>query len=146
MLTPLITADHSLANYWKSLQIKKDKKHWKKDPIRLCATLTEKLLTTAYKSKIIRFKMDEDPLQRRLYFLAFIDSLDMIFLQYRENCEVLIDYSKIRGDDIIEDYAKKAIKNLLHDNIYVHSRRLIAEFPKDGIKFMKKNCNHIVQT
>ena len=51
----------------------KDKKHLKNDPIRLYATLTEKLLTTAYKSKIIRFKMDEDPLQRRIYFLAFID-------------------------------------------------------------------------
>ena len=51
----------------------KDKKRRKKDPIRLCATLTAKLLTTAYKSKIVRFKMDEDPLQRRIYFLKFID-------------------------------------------------------------------------
>ena len=58
---------------------RKDKKHRKNYPIRLCATLTEKLLRTAYKSKIIRFKMDEDPLQRRIYFLTFIDSLDMIF-------------------------------------------------------------------
>ena len=72
----------------------KNKKHREKDPIRLCATLTEKLLTTAYKSKIIRFKMDEDPLQRRIYFLTFIDSLDMIFSQYRETCEVLLDYTK----------------------------------------------------
>ena len=61
---------------------RKDKKHCKKDPIRLCETLTAKLLTTAYKSKIIRFKMDEDPLQRRIYFLTFIDSLDMIFSEY----------------------------------------------------------------
>ena len=30
----------------------------KKNPIRLCATLTAKLLTTVYKSKITRFKMD----------------------------------------------------------------------------------------
>ena len=60
---------------------RKDKKHRKKDPIRLCTTLTEKLLTTAYKSKIIRFKMDEDPLQCRIHFLTFIDSLDMIFSQ-----------------------------------------------------------------
>ena len=59
---------------------RKDKKHLKKDQIRLCATLTAKLLTTAYKSKITRFKMDEDPLQRWIYFLTFIDSLDMIFL------------------------------------------------------------------
>ena len=28
---------------------------------------------------MIRFKMDEDPLQRRIYFLTFIDLLDMIF-------------------------------------------------------------------
>ena len=59
---------------------RKDKKHLKEDPIRLCETLTEKLLMTAYKLKIIRFKLDEDPLQRRIYFLTFIDSLDMIFL------------------------------------------------------------------
>ena len=58
----------------------KDKKHREKDPIILCATLTGKLLTTAYKLKIIRFKMDEDPLQRRIYILTFIDSLDIIFL------------------------------------------------------------------
>ena len=75
-----------------------NKKHRKKDPIRLCATLTEKLLTTAYKSKIIRFKMDKDPLQRRLYLLTFIDSLDMIFSQYRETCQVILDYPKIGGN------------------------------------------------
>ena len=39
--------------------------------------------------------MDEDPPQRRIYFLTFIDSLDMIFSQYRETCEVLLDYQKI---------------------------------------------------
>ena len=58
---------------------RKNKKHREKDTIILCAILTENFLTTAYKLKIIRFKMDEDPLQRRIYFLAFIDSLDMIF-------------------------------------------------------------------
>ena len=77
----------------------KDNKHRKKDPIGICATLTGKLMMTAYKMKIIRFKMDEDPIQRRIYFLTFIDSLDMIFSQYRETCEVLLDYPKIGGDD-----------------------------------------------
>ena len=66
-----------------------------------------KLLMTAYKLKIIRFKLDEDPLQRRIYFLTFIDSLDMIFSQYRETFQVLLDYPKIGGDDVIEDYSKK---------------------------------------
>ena len=68
----------------------------------------------------------------------------MIFSQYRETCEVLLDYPKIKGDGV-DDHAKKSIRNLLHDNIDVHSRRLIAEFPKYGIKCIE-NCNHIVQT
>ena len=79
-------------------------------PSRLFSTLTAKLLTTAFKSKIIKFKMDEDPLQRRIYFLTFIDSLDMIFSQYRETCEVLLDYPKIGGG--VKHYTKQAIRNL----------------------------------
>ena len=71
--------------------------------------------------------MDEDPLQRWIYFLTFVESLEMTFSQYTETCEVLLDYPKIGGDDIIKDFAKKAIRNLLHANIDVHSRRLIAD-------------------
>ena len=70
----------------------------------------QNMLATVYKLKIIRFKMDEDPLQRRIYFLTFIDSLDVIFSHYRETCEVLLDYPKIGGDDVIEDYEKKSYK------------------------------------
>ena len=55
--------------------IQNKKIHRKKDPIKLCARLTAKLLTTVYKSKIIKFKMDEDPIQRRIYFLNFVESL-----------------------------------------------------------------------
>ena len=65
--------------------------------------------------------MDEYPLQRRIYFLTFVESLEIIFSQYTETCELIIDYQKIGGDDI-EDYAKKSIRNLLHSNIYVHIR------------------------
>ena len=66
----------------------------------------------------------------------------MIFSQYRETCEVLLDYQKIGGDDVIEDYAKKAIRNLLREKIDLHSRRFIAEFPKDGIKCIDKLQSH----
>ena len=117
---------------------RKYKKHREKDPIKLYTTLTEKLPTTAYKSNIIKFNIDEDPLQSRIYFLTFIDSLDMIFSQYRETCEVLLDYEKIGWGGVIEYYAKKAIRNLLRANIDVHSIRLIAELPKDGIKCIEK--------
>ena len=80
-------------------------KHRKNDLIKQCTTLTAKLLTTSYQSKTIRFKIDEDPLQRRIYFLTLVESLDMIFSKYTKTCQVLLDYPKIGGDDIIEDYA-----------------------------------------
>ena len=68
--------------------------------------------------------------------------MEMIFSQYTKTCEVLLDYPKIGGDDIIEDDAKKAIRNILHANIDVHSRILIAEFPKYGIKYIEKLQSH----
>ena len=86
--------------------------------------------------------MDEDLLQRRIYFLIFVESLDMIFSQYTETCEVLLEYPKIGGDDIIKDYEKKDIRNLLHANIDEHNRILIAEFPKDWIKCIEKLQSH----
>ena len=42
----------------------------------------------------------------------------------------------------IKDYAKIAIINFLHANSCVHGRRLIAEFPEDGIKCMEKLQSH----
>ena len=53
--------------------------------------------------------MDEDLLQRQIYFLIFVESLDLIFSQYTETCELILDYPKIGGDDI-EDYAKNGHK------------------------------------
>ena len=85
--------------------------------------------------------MDEDPIQRRIYFITFVKSLEMIFSQYTETSEGMIDYPKIGGDDI-EDYAKKVIKNLLHENIYIHRRILISWFPMDGIKCIGKLQSH----
>ena len=103
--------------------------------------LTKKLLTSSYNSKIIKFKLDEDPLQRRVYFLIFVESPEMIFSQYKETCVVLLDYPKIGGDNM-NNFVKKAIRNLLHDNIDVHIRILIADFPVDGVKFIAKLQSH----
>ena len=77
--------------------------------------------------------MDEDPLQRPIVFLTFVESLEMIFSEYTETCEVIIDDPKIGGYDI-EDHVENSIRNPLHGNIDVHSRILIAEFPVDRIK------------
>ena len=43
---------------------------------------------------------DEDPLQGQIYFFAFVDSLEMIFYQYKETCELLLYYPKIGGENI----------------------------------------------
>ena len=40
------------------------------DPIKKFAKLIAKLTTPAYKSNVIRFKLDKDPLHRRVYFLS----------------------------------------------------------------------------
>ena len=50
------------------------------------------------------------------------------------------------GGGGVKDYSKQAIRNLLHANSDVHSRILIAEFPKDGIKCLEKlqsNCANL---
>ena len=74
-----------------------------------------------------------------IYWFTWYD-----FSQYRETCEVILDYPKIGRDDVIEDYAKKAIRNLLHANIDVHIRILIAELPKYGVKCIEKLISHCV--
>ena len=43
--------------------------------------------------------MEEYTLQRRIYFITFIESLVMIFSQFTETCELLIDYPRIGGKD-----------------------------------------------
>ena len=66
--------------------------------------------------------MDEDPLQRQIHFLTFLESLEMLFSQYTETCELLLDNPKIGGENI-KDFTKKAIKNTLYANIDVQSIR-----------------------
>ena len=65
----------------------------------------------------------------------------MVFSQYRETDEVLRYYPKLEGGNI-KDYEKMAIMNLLHANSCVHSRRLIAGLPDDGIRCMGKLQSH----
>ena len=69
----------------------------------------------------------------------------MLFSQYKETCEVILYYPRIGGGNI-EESAKKTSGNIFHTNIYVQSRRLIAEFPGDGIKCIEKlqsNCDNM---
>ena len=47
----------------------------------------------------------------------------MIFSQYIETCEVILDYQKIGGDDIIEDYAKR-----ISETCYMQTLMYTAEY------------------
>ena len=100
-----------------------------------------KMLMTGYKPKVLKLKFDEDPLQSRIYFPTFMESLEMMFSQYKDTCEVFIDYPKIGGEDI-KYYVDKEIRNLILANIDSHSRRLIYELPVYGVKCISKLQPH----
>ena len=67
---------------------------------KISKKLVAKLLTIAYKLEVLEFKFDEYRLQHWMYFLALTESPEMIFSQYKETCELLIDYPKIGDEDI----------------------------------------------
>ena len=98
-------------------------------------------MKTACKSNTIKLKLYEDPLQSRIYFLTLVESLRMIFYQYKETCEVLLYYPKIGGENI-KYFVKKSIGNLLHTNIDVYIRRLIAEVPEYRVKCIEELQSH----
>ena len=85
--------------------------------------------------------MDEDPLPHQIYVLTFMNSLEMIFSHDKKTCEVFLDYPTIWEGDT-KDYIRKEIGNLLHTNIDVYSRSLIAEFPVYGVKYISKVQSH----
>ena len=45
----------------------------------------------------------------------------MIFSQYKETCEILLDYPKIGGEDM-KYYVRKESRNIIHANIDFHSK------------------------
>ena len=79
---------------YKINKFKKKKSYQRKDPIKFCAKLTSKLMTPAYKSKIIKLKLNEDPLHNKICFLTFIESIEMTFSQYKGTCEIVLDDPK----------------------------------------------------
>ena len=70
-----------------------------------------------------------------------MESLKIIFSQYKETCKVIIDH-QTRGGGDIKYHIKKAIRNILHENIDVHRRRLIYGYPGDGVKCIYKLQSH----
>ena len=107
--------------------------------------LTAKLLTSAYKSRVINSKLDKDQPQLRFYDLSFMNSLKIVLSQFSETYMLLMDYPSIRGRKL-PYYAKNATWNLLYAYKDAHSQRLIDECPGDGVQDtsrLKSQCSNM---
>ena len=112
------------------------------DPIQKCAMITAKRLKAALNSKVTKFKLDEDPLQHRVYFLNFINSIKNCYHKFKHTCMFVMEYPYIEGEGM-PDYRKQATWNLLHEYIYAHRQILIYEYPGDvaeAITRLKYQC------
>ena len=79
------------------------------------------------------FKLDEDPIQRLVYFLYLMNSFKIDLSQFKKIYMLLIKYPSIRGE-AFTDYAKKDTWNLLHTYINAHSQISIDEYPGYGVQ------------
>ena len=61
----------------------------KRGAIKLCAKLTKTFLTITHKSKTLKFKLNEDPLQRQIYFLPLYNYWRLYFHSKRKLVEYL---------------------------------------------------------
>ena len=64
-----------LGRHMKKNKNKSQSKNLFNDPIKKCKNVTFKILKYVYNLKVIKFKLDEDPLQRRFYYLYFLEYL-----------------------------------------------------------------------
>ena len=65
------------------LKIKNQSKTRYDDPTKTFVKIKAKLLTAACKSKVVKFKSDEDTLQHRFYLLFFINSFKVLLSHFR---------------------------------------------------------------
>ena len=65
--------------------------------IKKCAKLTVKKITSAYKSKVIKFKLEKDLIQILVYFLSLMNSLKIILSPFSDKYMLLMDYPFTKG-------------------------------------------------
>ena len=57
-------------------------------------------MTTVYKLKVLKSKLDEDPLQPRVYFFSFMESLKLFFASQ----------GNLQGTCILSNYNREGYK------------------------------------
>ena len=93
----------------------------------------------------MRYKLDEDPQQCRVYLLNFVNLLKNVLLQFKQTCMLFMYYISMRGDDF-PYYDKQFTRNLLREHIDAKSQWLIYYYPGDGVQaitILQSQCkNH----
>ena len=51
--------------------------------------------------------MEEDPLQRRVYLLNFMNTIKIVLSKFKQTFMLIMEYSSIKGEAMI-DYSKQA--------------------------------------
>ena len=108
-------------------------KNHSNDPIKKCSKITAKLLRSAYKSRFTAFKLDDDPLQCRVYLLSLINSIKTVLSLFKETYMLIMDYPYIRRNYFL-DYAKNTTWEMFHAYINAQSKRIIDEYPVDVVQ------------
>ena len=72
------------------------------EPIKKCANLT-----STYKTKGVKFKLDNNPLNCSVCFLSFINLLKIVSSSFSETYMLLMEYPSIRRE-YFPDYAKES--------------------------------------
>ena len=62
--------------------------------------ITAKLLQATYNSKFTKFKLDEDTLHLRVYFLNFMNSLKIVLSQFKQTYMFLCNIHSYRGREL----------------------------------------------
>ena len=65
------------------------------DPIKKVGEVYSQDTYSHVKIKVIKFKLDEDPIQRRIYLLSFMNSLKIVLSNSSEEYMLLMEYSSI---------------------------------------------------
>ena len=95
--------------------------------------LQPSFFTDAYKSKVMRLKLEKDTLQHQVYLLSLTKYLKIILPKFEKTYMLLMYYLSIRGKDL-PDYSKNSTWNLLHLYIDLHCQNIIDEYPGYGVQ------------
>ncbi|MGH3053556.1 MAG: hypothetical protein ACRDL7_01085, partial [Gaiellaceae bacterium] len=134
-------AASQLIRFLREANLGKSKKRSKEERLsRKAAKLTKKLLDAASRLKVKVLKKEDIPLQRRMKFQAFTNSIIPV-LRTDQRTSAILTNRTVNHD--VEEAAKLAFHSLLHTYVEDHYRTYLQRHPEDGCKAfdeLRKHC------